>query len=698
MIATRYLTTFLCLVLLLSACKEESEQQTAHAFTNDLVRETSPYLLQHAHNPVNWKAWSPELFEEAQKENKLVVISIGYSSCHWCHVMEEETFEDIEVAKLMNENFISIKVDREERPDIDQVYQTAAVLTGKNGGWPLNAITLPNGKPVYLGTYLANPQWKELLTNINEWYVNDPAKANEVANQLAKGINETNVFVPSSDFEKLTTEVLESGVENWKKDWDLELGGNQGQEKFPTPNALDFLLDYAMVTNDQAALKHVKNTLDHMANGGIYDHLGGGFYRYSTDPQWKVPHFEKMLYDNAQLIGLYSKAYKVFKEPTYKDVVFETIAFLNREMKNTNGGYFAALDSESEGEEAKFYTWKEAELQAILGDDFTLFSKYYNIDKNHVWENDSYLLRKNGSDKTFITTHGINKEELVQNKKRWSETLMKTRNTRVRPNTDDKVLSSWNALLISGFVEAYTAFGAEDFLNQAIAIYDFIKDKNYDDGQLKHSYKEGSKRTEGFLEDYAFLSQAAIQLYKVSLDTSFLDFANVLTEKTQKGFLDASSGLYRFNDNENLISNIIKTHDGDIPSPNSVMANNLFELGHINYNVGYLKQSKTMLATLLPDVTEYSYSYANWSHLLLKVSHPFYEIVVVGDEAQNKLENLQNKHIPNTLIIGSTQENELPLFKDRFQEGETYIYVCQNSTCKLPVKTVDEAMQQLKNF
>jgi uncharacterized protein YyaL (SSP411 family) len=703
MITSRYFTAFLymifiCLVLLLSSCKDESKQQSKHAFTNDLVSETSPYLLQHAHNPVNWKAWSPDLFEKAQEENKLVLISIGYSSCHWCHVMEKETFEDNEVAKLMNENFVSIKVDREERPDIDEVYQTAAQLQGQNGGWPLNAITLPNGKPLYLGTYHTKDQWMQVLTNVNKQFSEDPQKAAEYADRLAAGIDETNLFTPSSEFEKLTKTELALGIDKWKENWDLELGGDKGREKFPVPNSLDFLLDYAVVTNDQDALTHVKSTLDQMANGGIYDHLGGGFFRYSTDPQWKVPHFEKMLYDNAQLIGLYSKAFKVFKEPIYKDVVFETIAFLNREMKNAEGGYYAALDSESEGEEAKFYIWKEAELQTILGDDFTLFSGYYNIDKKNIWENDQYILYKNGSDETFIRKYGISKEELVQDKKKWTETLMKARGTRVRPNTDDKVLTSWNALLISGFVEAYTAFGAESFLNQAIAVYDFIQDKSYDDRRLKHSYKEGSKRTEGFLEDYAFLSQAAIQLYKVSLNTSYLDFANALMEKTQEGFLDANSGLYRFNDSENLISNIIKTHDGDIPSPNSVMANNLFQLGHINYNVDYSKQSKTMLTTLLPYLTEYSSSYTNWSHLLLRVSHPFYEIAVVGEEAQSKVAGLQNKHIPNTLIVASSLESELPLFEDRFVAGETYIYVCQNRVCKLPVKTVDEALQQLNNF
>lgn len=686
---------FICAI---NSCKETNSQEPQHEFTNDLIKETSPYLLQHAHNPVNWQAWNETVLAEAKKANKLILISIGYSSCHWCHVMEEETFEDTEVAKLMNDNFISIKVDREERPDIDQVYQTATQLQGQNGGWPLNAIALPNGKPLYLGTYHTKEQWLQVLSNVNKQFTEDPQKAAEYADRLAAGINETNVFIPSSEFEKLTKDALELGINKWKQNWDVVLGGDKGQQKFPLPNSLDFLLDYAVVANDKEALAHVKNTLDKMANGGIYDHIGGGFFRYSTDPNWKVPHFEKMLYDNAQLVGLYSKAYKVFTEPRYKEVVFETIAFLNREMKNEDGGYYAALDADSEGEEGKFYIWKAKELQDSLGKDYQLFSAYFNIENATVWENDNYILHKNSADANFAAANGITAEQLIQKKHGWNEILMKARNSRIRPNTDDKILTSWNALLISGLLEAHTAFGEQDFLYQAVSVYNFIQDKSYTGKQLKHSYKEGSKRTEGFLEDYAFLTQASINLYKVSMNTSYLDFANVLTEKTQAGFLDDNSGLYRFNDGENLISNIIKTHDGDIASPNSVMANNLFELGHLNYNVAYSMQSKTMLTTLLPYVTDYSSSYANWSHLLLKIAHPFYEIAIVGEDAKNQLQVLNQKHIPNTLIIGSPKESELPLFEDRFVDGETYIYVCQDRVCKLPVTTTDMALKQLKNF
>ena len=689
--------SLLLLIILFSACKETSNQNQ-HRFTNDLVHETSPYLLQHAHNPVNWRAWNDDVISEAEKENKLILISIGYSSCHWCHVMERETFEDEAIAAVMNENFINIKVDREERPDIDQVYQTAAQLTGKNGGWPLNAITLPNGKPIYLGTYHTNEQWKQLLEKIYQWYLTNPDKANELADQLAEGINETSVFEPSSDFEKLTIPSLELAVENWKTNWDLELGGDKGLEKFPIPINLSFLLDYALITNKDEPLTHVKNTLDEMANGGIYDHLGGGFFRYSTDPKWKVPHFEKMLYDNAQLIELYSKAYKVFKEPRYKEIVFETVAFLNREMKNEEGGYYAALDAESEGKEGKFYIWQQPELESVLGSDFALFSNYYSIEASKAWEQGNFVLHKNSTDEVYVTNNAISKEEFLLKKQQWKEILMKKRAERIRPNTDDKVLTSWNALLISGLVEAYNAFGNQEFLDQAVAIHDFLKDKSYTNATLKHSHKKGSKSKQGFLEDYAFFSHAAIQLYKVSLDDSYLDFANALVQKTQEGFLDSKSGMYKFSDQENLISNLVKTQDGDIPSPNSVMAHSLFQLSHLNYNVDYLKQSKTMLTTILHDVQNYGASFGHWNHLLLKVAHPYYEIAVVGPNAPQMVEDLNKHHLANTLIVGSTKESELPLFEDRYFEDETYIFVCQDRVCKLPVTSVDEALNQLNSF
>lgn len=701
MITNRYSTTFFITILVglfLSSCKEESKQQIEHTYSNDLVHETSPYLLQHAHNPVNWKAWNPEIFDTAQKENKLILISIGYSSCHWCHVMEKETFEDTDVAQLMNENFISIKVDREERPDVDQVYQTAIQLIGQNGGWPLNVIALPNGKPLYLGTYLPKEQWQQVLSNINQMYTDNPDQANEYANSLSQGIQESNLLEPSSEFAKLTQESLALGVDNWKQRWDIDLGGNQGEQKFMTPNNLNFLLDYGVLTDNKESLKHVKNTLDKIAKGGIYDHIGGGFYRYSTDSKWKVPHFEKMLYDNAQAISLYTKAYKVFNDPDYKNVVYQTIGFLEREMKNPTGGYFATLDADSDGEEGKYYVWSTEELKEELGSDVALFSSYYNIEAANAWEENKYVLYKNGTEADFLKSNTLVADQFNAKKENWNTKLLKARSKRVRPNTDDKIITSWNALLIKGLTDAYAVFGEEDFIESAISTYDFIKTKSYSNGHLLHSYKEESKRTESFLEDYAFFIDASLNLYKTTLDSEYVNFSYELTEIVQKDFYDEASGMFTFNKDQQLISRIIKTNDGDIPSPNSVMAHNLLQIGHVIYNPEYIKQSKTMLTTLLPLVTEYTDGYAHWGSLLLNVTQPYYEIVVVGKNAKELMKQLRAQHLPNTLIIGSTSESEAPLFKDRYFEDTTYIYVCQNSTCKLPVKTVKEALVQLKNF
>lgn len=687
--------SFLCLVY---SCKDTSKQDSEHAHTNDLIHETSPYLLQHAHNPVNWRAWSPEIFEEAQKEDKLVLISIGYSSCHWCHVMEKETFENDTVAKIMNENYISIKVDREERPDVDQVYQTAIQLLGQSGGWPLNAITLPNGKPLYLGTYLPKEQWNEVLLKVNTLYRDNPEQANSYADGLSQGIQETNFLEISSEFEKLTKEALETSIENWKPEWDTDLGGDKGPQKFMSFNALSFLLDYAVLTKDEETLKHVKNTLDKMANGGIYDHIGGGFYRYSTDSQWKVPHFEKMLYDNAQAIGLYSKAYAVFKESIYKGIVFETVAFLDREMKNPAGGYYATLDADSDGEEGKFYVWTIAELKAVLGNDFDLFGKYFNVQEQNVWEEDKYILYTNGNEEAFLTENGITSTDFSNLKSEWKAKLLQARQSRVRPNTDDKILSSWNALLIKGFTEAFETFGEASFLNNATTAYEFIKSKSYSEGKLLHSYKEGSKQEGSFLEDYAFLADASLELYSATAAIKYVDFSKELTEVVTSDFSDEATGMYTFSKSQELISKIIKTNDGDIPSANSVMAHNLFQLGHIFYNKEYLSKSKTMLTTLLPRVNEYPNGYAHWNSLLSNVTHPYFEIAVVGKNAEQLVKELQEKLLPNALIVGSTVDSEAPLFKDRYFEDETFIYVCQNSTCKLPVRTVEEAIKQMENF
>lgn len=686
--------------LFLLSCKENQgqQQETSHKYTNTLADETSPYLLQHAHNPVNWRPWSQEALKDAEKENKLVLVSIGYSSCHWCHVMEEETFEDEAVAKIMNENFVNIKVDREERPDVDQVYMTALQLISGNGGWPLNVITLPNGKPLYGGTYHTKEQWTKVLTKISDLYNNDPKKAAEYSDMVAAGIADANLIEPTEDIGSLTKGTLNISVENWKPNWDLMEGGEKGVQKFMIPTNLSFLLDYSLLTGDDSAKKHVQNTLDKMALGGIYDHLGGGFYRYSTDAQWKVPHFEKMLYDNAQMLSLYSKAYKIFKNPEYKEVVLETIDFLDREMKHNTGGYYAALNADSEGEEGKFYVWQEDELQSVLGNDFELFASYYNIKPKAIWEEGKYVLHKPIGDSAFEKEHSIDENRLKVSKKVWHDKLLKVRGERVRPSTDDKIITSWNALLINGFVDAYETFGQKEHLDAAKSILEFLKAKSYKNGTLVHTYKEGSRQKEGFLEDYAFLADASLQLYSATMDIKYLDFANRLTDTAQTRYGDEASGMYRYTDGEELIAKIIKTDDGVLPSPNAVMAHNLFRLGHIAYNTDYTEKSQRMLSAMVPAIIENAPSYSKWNSLLLNTSYPYYEIAVVGKNAESLIKELNQNYVPNTLVVGSTSESSLPLFEDRYFDDGTFIYVCKNTTCKLPVETVEKALEQLKDF
>ena len=701
LIFSRFLTGFIMLVMFFNvSCKENKTEQDVktHKYTNALAEETSPYLLQHAHNPVNWRAWSQEALEEAKKENKLVLVSIGYSSCHWCHVMEEETFENEEVAKIMNDNFINIKVDREERPDVDQVYMTALQLISGNGGWPLNVITLPNGKPLYGGTYHTKDQWTKVLTKISELYKNDPKKAEEYSDMVAAGIAEANLVEPAKDFEAITKEAVKTSVENWSQNWDLEEGGEKGVQKFMIPTNLDFLLNYADLAKDEKAKNYVRNTLDKMALGGVYDQIGGGFYRYSTDAFWKVPHFEKMLYDNAQVLSLYSKAYTIFKDDAYKDVVWETVDFLDREMKDENGGYHAALDADSEGEEGKFYVWKEEELKSVLGDGFALFSDYYTINKGAVWEHENYVLHRKVDDATFIKEHGIEQSKLNFIKSEWNKKLLETRSKRVRPRSDDKIITSWNALLINGLVDAYKAFGQDKFLEKAESVFSFIKSNSYQNGNLVHTYKKGSQRKEGFIEDYAFMIDASLQLYGVTLNTEYLNFAKELNKTVEQDFADEASGMYHYNEGNNLIAKIIKTDDGVIPSPNAVMANNLFQLGHVEYNTDYTTKSKLMLSAMVPAIKESAPSYSKWNSLLLNNTYPYFEIAVVGKDADILVKALNEIQLSNSLIVGSKAKSEAPLFKDRYVVDNTFIYVCQNTTCKLPVKTINEALMQLKNF
>jgi uncharacterized protein YyaL (SSP411 family) len=662
---------------------------------NALGEQTSPYLLQHAQNPVHWQPWSDEVWEMAKVENKLVLISIGYSSCHWCHVMEEETFEDDSVAAFMNANFINVKVDREERPDVDQVYMTAVQLMTGSGGWPLNVLALPDGKPIYGGTYHTREQWMKVLGEVNGLYRKDPEKAAEYADRVSQGVASVNLF-PGHSGPDLEAAALGAAVAGWASRWDPEWGGNAGEQKFMLPPNLDFLMEYGHATGDNEVLNHLKRTLDRMALGGVFDQLGGGFYRYSTDPRWHIPHFEKMLYDNAQLLGVYARAYALYGDPQYREVVERTFAFLQRDLKGPEGGYYAALDADSEGEEGKFYLWGEAELRQALGPDYDLFAAYYQVNPENAWEGGQYVLFRADPDPGFLQRHPMPPSEFAALKAGWHEKLMERRARRTFPRKDDKILTSWNAMLVTALADAYDALGEAVYLEEARGLFDFLMARAYRDGTLGHSYKKGAPRGEGFLEDYAFMAQAAFRLYQVSLDTAYLDRADEFLGYVQSRFRDEASPLFRYREVSDLMAPIVKTDDGVMPSPNTVVADLLFQLGHFYYRPGDLEKSSEMARALQGRFMELPENYAGWGRILLRQQSPFYEVAIAGPEAARLRSEMARRFLPNILLVATGEPSALPLFEQRYDPGQTLFYVCRDHSCRLPVPTVAEALGQMQ--
>ena len=699
----KYLQLLLLLFILIS-CKGQNTKAMKHEFTNDLINETSPYLLQHAHNPVNWNAWNEKSLAKAKVENKLLLISVGYSACHWCHVMEHESFEDTLVAQVMNANFINIKIDREERPDVDQVYMNAVQLMTGSGGWPLNAIALPDGRPVWGGTYFKKEQWISALNQISKLYVEKPEKLHEYADKLEQGIKAMDMVSLNTDEPIFEKSYIDDAVNNWSKQFDNSLGGMNRAPKFMMPNNYHFLLRYAHQSNDEKLKDYVNLTLTKMAYGGVFDQLGGGFSRYSVDAKWHVPHFEKMLYDNGQLVSLYADAYLITKNTLYKDIVTETLAYVKNEMTTENGAFYSAFDADSntpegELEEGAFYVWKKEELKTLLKDDFELFSDYYNVNNYGFWEHDNYVLIRKDDDTKIIEKHTLTKAELAEKKSSWKSILLKERNKRSKPRLDDKTLTSWNAIMIKGYVDAYRVFDTIEYLEAAKKNANFIVDNQLrEDGGLYHNYINGKSTNNGYLEDYATTIDAFIALYENTLNEKWLTTARDLANYTFDHFFDEKSNMFYFTSNEDksLVSRSIEYRDNVIPASNSFMAKNLFKLSHYFDNVHFGKTSMTMLNNVKPEMQEYPSGYSNWLDLMLNYATPFYEVAIVGEDAKQKITELNKTYIPNKLIAGSTSDNNMPLLENRFVADDTYIYVCVNKACKMPVSQVDKAIKLLK--
>lgn len=670
-----------------------------HKYTNDLIKETSPYLLQHAHNPVNWHAWNEATLALAKKEHKPILISIGYSACHWCHVMEHESFENEEVAAVLNASFICIKVDREERPDVDLVYMNAIQAITGQGGWPLNMFALPDGRPFHGGTYFKKDDFIRVLKAVDKEFKSNEAKLIEFADELQKGIIKQDQAIQNNKVTEFNENTIKESINTWKANFDSVWGGDDRAPKFPLPNNYQYLMQVAFTSKDKTLLEHVNNSLIRMARGGIYDQIGGGFARYSTDKYWKVPHFEKMLYDNGQLLSLYANAYKLTKREEYKRVIDETVDWLLREMYSKDGFFYSALDADSEGEEGKFYVWTQEELKKILGQDYEFAALYFNVNKLGFWEHQNYILMRDGSDELLAKEQGLDLKAFEKKVENIKSKLLKERAKKIRPGLDDKSLTAWNALTVMGLLDAYQATGNSKYALLAEKTLKALTTKQMDkDGKLYRNYKEGKSTISGFLDDYAFLGLACVKMYESTFDVKWLTISERLCSYTLNHFYDSSTNsfFYTAKEETGLMMRPTEVYDNVIPASSSAMAHWLLQLSVHTDNSKYEAIAQANTLKLQPLIARAASSFSNWAMLYQSFLQGNQEIVIVGEKAEEYRKEIQKQYLPLTSFAGGTKDSDFPLVEGRFSKGETLIYVCKNKTCLMPVKTVKEAMELIE--
>lgn len=690
----------LLVILFLIHCKSGNSGHSAKA--NHLQNETSPYLLQHAHNPVDWYPWKDETMKLAKEKRKLMIISIGYSSCHWCHVMERESFSDTAVSNYMNQHFTSIKVDREERPDVDQVYMTACQIANENGmcGWPLNVLAMSDGRPFWVGTYLTKDQWIKLLKEFVELYNEDPNELEKMANNIHNNLSvDYSRFSTGADT-TINTKRYTDQISKIRSVLDYERGGKKGNIKFPLPTLHRALMESVIISPGKAdsVNNYLNSTLRIWMNAGLHDHLEGGFTRYSTDPEWKVPHFEKMLYDNAQMISLYSMAHQRFEKEEYKNVVDKTIAFVMKYFYSNENCFYSSLDAETDGEEGKYYVLSDFEINAVLKDEQekNVFIKTYNISSSGNWEKGKNVLHKNKSVEQLAKECGLSMEIYKTTLEAANQKILESKQLKKKPGLDDKILTSWNAMMLRALADAYTSTGNKAYKDQAIKTADFMKTKLIQtDHSISRTYKNGKATVNGFLEDYAFTADAFIRLYEISFNEDYLNVARDLTNYAIEHFSDRNNTFFFFNStkDQQLITRSIDFEDQVTPSANSVMADVLHRLGLYYYNQNYLDRSKNMVNSIITHFAQQNAEYySNWIRVYGSFVKPPYEIAIVGTESEKLRDELALKYLPQIILLGGNTEGSLELLKDKLQEGSTYIYVCRNKVCKLPVKSVKEAL------
>ena len=681
--------------------------------TNRLINETSPYLLQHAHNPVDWYPWSDEALQKANAENKPILVSIGYSACHWCHVMEKESFEDEQTASIMNENFVNIKIDREERPDLDHIYMDSVQAMTGSGGWPLNVFLTPGLKPFYGGTYFPprrafnRPSWKEILMAVSTAFREKRNEIEQQSENLTGHLQQSNSFgLQTGDQQVFSKEQLDECFQNLMKTADRTWGGFGSAPKFPQTSSIQFLLRYHYVTANAEALDQAVLSLDKMIEGGIYDQAGGGFARYATDVEWLVPHFEKMLYDNALLVSVLSEAYQLTKKEKYKEVIEETIGFVERELMHPDGGFYAALDADSEGEEGKFYIWSLDEVKNVLGEETVIFSEFFDItEKGNLpageagWEGKNILRVKRPLEK-FAAEKSIPAGVLRTVLKNGKEKLLAARNKRIRPGLDDKILLSWNALMNTACSKAFAATGNERFRQLATANMQFLEDR-FSNGKdrLYHSWKDGKPKHDAFLDDYAFLVQALIQLQEITGNTDYLLKAKHFTEQVIGNFSEDDTGFFFFTslDQKDVIIRKKEVYDGATPSGNSVMLYNLYHLSILFDLPEWKERAGKTVSTLGNPITKYPTSFALWACLLQEIVDGTQEIAIVGERFSKALKEILEEYLPHKIVMASARSMEnYPLLNGKTTSNSVLIYLCKQYACQQPVSSLDELLKLLK--
>ncbi|MFY0606910.1 MAG: thioredoxin domain-containing protein [Cyclobacteriaceae bacterium] len=673
---------------------------TNQEYTNHLANETSPYLLQHVNNPVDWYPWGNEALEKAKNENKPILLSIGYSSCHWCHVMAHESFEDEQVAAIMNEHFVNIKLDREERPDIDNIYMDAVQAMGLRGGWPLNVFLTADKKPFYGGTYFPKEQWISLLTSINDAYANKYDELTESADKFAARINESESakYGLADAHELLSNEDFDSAYSVLESKFDTKWGGLDKAPKFPMPSIWQFLLEYSQANKNQAAQSHALFTLHKIVDGGIYDQVGGGFSRYSVDGEWHVPHFEKMLYDNGQLLSLYADAFKLTKDRRFLDVINGTVEWLEREMLHKNGGFYSALDADSEGEEGKFYVWNYEEIKELAGTDLSVLAEYYDVQKNGNWEEGKNVLRRLEQHETLAQELNLEPEKLTQIVSSYNQRALAIRNERVRPGLDDKIIAGWNGLVLSGLCKSYQATGSALIENLAQKNASFIADSLIKSGKLVRVY---DKETEAFLEDYSAVIQSFILYYETFFDESYLKHAHELTDHVIEQFYDAEEQMFYYSsvESEDLIARKKELFDNVIPASNSIMAENLYRLGLMLDERKYTDIAMAMVAKVNKLIKQEPAYLSNWARVSLMTKNPTAEIIILGEKAFDLAHEINGYFENNKIIMAAKEKSVLPLFTYKNSPSQSTIYVCFEKVCKQPLfsskAAIDEVRRQM---